>query len=255
MYKKAGIVIAVILVVAGIIAISISSCRGDDLVKVNNLNETSEVVDEQSNVNQDSETDQNIKDVEQSSKVPVTTQSELPVDTTKESSVVESIDSERAGGSDTSVFESKSEEKPKEQSKTESSLSSEDQSLLEELSNYSEESSKLESKGNETSETSETSKKQDEFTNEFIEIEKDSIKYENTDKNIYGVVKGTKMFYSDNCLYTAIVILGEDGYSYNYFVPLVSYEGLETGTKLKLKVRTYFDDGVSIKQVLSVEVA
>ena len=255
MYKKAGIVIAVILVVAGILAISISSCRGDDLVKVNNLNETSEVVDEQLNVNQDSETDQNIKDVEQSSNVPVTTQSELPVDTTKESSVAESVDSESIGGSDTSVVESKSEEKPKEQSKTESSLLSEDQSLLEELSNYSEESSKLESKGNETSETSETSKQQDEFTNEFIEIEKDSLKYESTDKEMLGVVKGTKMFYCNDCLYTSIVILGEDGTSYTYFVPLETYEGLKTGTKLKMKVRVYFDEGVSMSQILSVEIA
>ena len=252
MYKKAGIVIAVILVVAGILAISISSCRGDDLVKVNNLNETSEVVDEQSNVNQDSETDQNIKDVEQSSKVPVTTQSELPVDTTKESSVAESVDSESIGGSDTSVVESKSEEKPKEQSKTESSLSSEDQSLLEELSNYSDESSKPESKSNETSETL---KQQDEFTNEFIEIEKDSLKYESTDKEMLGVVKGTKMFYCNDCLYTSLVILGEDGTSYTYFVPLETYEGLKTGTKLKMKVRVYFDEGVSMSQILSVEIA
>ena len=253
MYKKAGIVIAVILVAAGILAISISSCRGDDLVKVNNLNNTSAEVTEQQSVNQDSEIDQNIEEVEQSSKVPVTTQSELPVDTTKESSV-ESTD--KSGGTDTSIVESKSEEKPKEQSKiessTESSTSSEDQSLLEELSEYSKENSNSESK---VEVTSEVSKQQDEFTNEFIEIEKDSLKYESTDKEMLGVVKGTKMFYCNDCLYTSIVILGEDGASYTYFVPLETYEGLKTGTKLKMKVRIYFDEGVSMSQILSVEIA
>ena len=245
MYKKAGIVIAVILVVAGVLAISVSSCTGHGGLQVNNINEQSgdnnsgnaNVISKESGVSSESQANTQESPIiaQESTEVQLeVSQSQVPPQQSSYSSV--------------------------------SKLTTADESMLQELSSYIDEKSneivitdEQESKYNEPeSQVSEPEVEQSsnsEYISEFVEINKDSIKYESVDKEIFGTVKGTKMFYSNNSLYTSVTILGQDGSTYNYFVPYSTYESLKVGTKLKLKVRYYFSDGVSLNQVLGVELA
>lgn len=245
MYKKAGIVIAVILVVAGVLAISVSSCTGHGGLQVNNINEQSgdnnsgsaNVISKESGVSSESQADTQESPIiaQESTEVQLeVSQSQVPPQQSSYNSV--------------------------------SKLTTADESMLQELSSYIDEKSneivitdEQESKYNESeSQVSEPEVEQSsnsEYMSEFVEINKDSIKYESVDKEIFGTVKGTKMFYSNNSLYTSVTILGQDGSTYNYFVPYSTYESLKVGTKLKLKVRYYFSDGVSLNQVLGVELA
>lgn len=245
MYKKAGIVIAVILVVAGILAISVSSCTGHGGLQVNNISE-------QSGDNNSGSANVISKESGVSSESQANTQ-ESPI-IAQESTEVQLEVSQSQVLSQQSSYSSVSK------------LTTADESMLQELSSYIDEKSneivitdEQESKYNEPeSQVSEPEVEQSsnsEYISEFVEINKDSIKYENTDKEIFGTVKGTKMFYSNNSLYTSVTILGQDGSTYNYFVPYSTYESLKVGTKLKLKVRYYFSDGVSLNQVLGVELA
>ena len=245
MYKKAGIVIAVILVVAGILAISVSSCTGHGGLQVNNINEQSgdnnsgsaNVISKESGVSSESQANTQESPIiaQESTEVQLeVSQSQVPPQQSSYSSV--------------------------------SKLTTADESMLQELSSYIDEKSneivitdEQESKYNEPeSQVSVPEVEQSsnsEYISEFVEINKDSIKYESVDKEIFGTVKGTKMFYNNNSLYTSVTILGQDGSTYNYFVPYSTYESLKVGTKLKLKVRYYFSDGVSLNQVLGVELA
>lgn len=245
MYKKAGIVIAVILVVAGVLAISVSSCTGHGGLQVNNINE-------QSGDNNSGSANVISKESGVSSESQANTQ-ESPI-IAQESTEVQLEVSQSQVSSQQSSYSSVSK------------LTTADESMLQELSSYIDEKSneivitdEQESKYNEPeSQVSEPEVEQSsnsEYMSEFVEINKDSIKYESVDKEIFGTVKGTKMFYSNNSLYTSVTILGQDGSTYNYFVPYSTYESLKVGTKLKLKVRYYFSDGVSLNQVLGVELA
>ena len=227
MYKKAGIVIAILLVAGGILAIGLTSCQGGDGIKVNNLNDSS-VVESGSEANSNDSNGGS----EQSDQP---NQPNVPEQSEQTESTIQSAPDQNQIVSTTS--------------EPQSTLTSEERSLLDELSDFKENSDGSDG-DTESSDTSE-----DDYSEKFIEVDKDSIKYDNSDKTIYGVVKGSKIYYSNNALYTAIDILGEDGNTYTYFVPQSTYETLEKGIKLKLSVRMYYADGVSISQVLGVEMA
>lgn len=90
--------------------------------------------------------------------------------------------------------------------------------------------------------------------NSFYLIDPASIKYDFTDKVMNGKVVEHKMLYSDSALYTALDVLAEDGNVYTYFVPFSAYEGCRVGDNAVITVRIYYATDISISEVLSLKV-
>lgn len=218
MYKKAGIVIAIVMVILAIVILNISSCSTGGI----QLNELS-------------------GDGVQSSVVPES--SEVDV-----ASLVEST-----GGVGSVSIESTSEasfDNNVSVTQPEQVVSTAESSL--DIGSHGEESQVVSESSNGVSNST-----YDDDTKKFIQINKNSIKYDYNDKTIGGSVKDTEMYYSqsDSSLYTSVLLLGEDGNIYTYFVPYTTFSTLTVGTKVSMEVRYYYDEGVAIHQVLSVSIA
>ena len=254
MYKKAGIVIAIILVVAGILALSISSCNKDGGIQVKNNNEqTSEVVQGSNKENEQQES----LDIRNSDE-----NTEESKDITDEVSELELISEnesdENSSSSDDNSIDSKVSEVSTE-SKNESSLSKEEQSALEELREYKDKQT-----SGENSDTSkeESSKQESKIDTEddteglrYKEIKSEDLPSDKKEKNVIGIITGKEILVEGNNIFTTIIILDENSDSYRYFVPKSAYDSLEKGTKLEVSIIVYFDGEKSIKQVTGVSVA
>lgn len=257
MYKKAGIVIAIILVVAGIVVLSISSCNKDGGIQVKPAIGTDESVNE--NVNMDDTEEESITKKESTSE-------DISDDYVSEISYIEESSVESA---DSNTDISKSTEEPSD-NKTESSvnttessssasLSEEEQSALAELQDYKD-------KKESSVESSEHSEKESEQSSEistgdstgrleYKEISASDLPSKTQSKTVFGIITGKEMLVQGNNVFTTIIILDENSDSYRYFVPLSAYENLDKGTKLEVSIIVYFDEGKSIKQVTGVSVA
>ena len=262
MYKKAGIVIAIILVAAGILALSISSCNKDGGIQVKNNNEqTSEVVQgsNKENEQQESLNIRNSDENTEESKDITDEVSELELISENESD--ENSNNSADKNNDNSVdnsIESKVNEVSTE-SKNESSLSKEEQSALEELKKYKDEQT---SKENSDTSKEESSKQESKIDTEdgteglrYKEIKSEDLPSDKKEKNVIGIITGKEILVEGNNIFTTIIILDENSDSYRYFVPKSAYDSLEKGTKLDVSIIVYFDGEKSIKQVTGVSVA
>ena len=246
MYKKAGIVIAIILVAAGILVLSISSCNKDGGIQVKQTNSQAE------EVNNNKETNDN----EQEESLNIKEKEDEPEEMSEEDiSELEIID-------DTSEEDSNEQESSEEvtESSTESSLSEEDASALEELKEYKEQQSRQSEESSE--QKSESSEQSSEIGTEDVtgglsykEINYSDLPSDKKEKNVIGIITGKEILVEGNNVFTAIIILDENSDSYRYFVPKSAYDNLEKGTKLDVSIIVYFDGEKSIKQVTGVSVA
>lgn len=89
-------------------------------------------------------------------------------------------------------------------------------------------------------------------TDRMIEIEADSIDYRTSDKDLTGQVVEKKMYYCNSSLYTALLVLAEDGNEYIYYVPYSAYQNCHLGDEVVLVVRVYYAPNTSIREVLSL---
>lgn len=254
MYKKAGIVIAIILVVAGILALSISSCNKDGGIQVKNNNEqTSEVVQGSNKENEQQES-LNIRNSDEN-----TEESKEITDEVSELELISENESdENSSSSDDNSIDSEVSEVSTE-SKNESSLSKEEQSALEELKKYKDEQT---SKENSDTSKEESSKQESKIDTEddtdglrYKEIKNEDLPSDKKEKNVIGIITGKEILVEGNSIFTTIIILDENSDSYRYFVPKSAYDNLEKGTKLDVSIIVYFDGEKSIKQVTGVSVA
>lgn len=261
MYKKAGIVIAIILVVAGILALSISSCNKDGGIQVKNNNEqTSEVVQgsNKENEQQESLNIRNSDENTEESKEITDEVSELELVSENESDENSSSTDKNNDNSVDNSTDSKANEVSTE-SKNESSLSKEEQSALEELKKYKDEQT---SKENSDTSKEESSKQETKIDAEddtdglrYKEIKNEDLPSDKKEKNVIGIITGKEILVEGNSIFTTIIILDENSDSYRYFVPKSAYDNLEKGTKLDVSIIVYFDGEKSIKQVTGVSVA
>ena len=268
MYKKAGIVIAIILVVAGMVVLSISSCNKDGGIQVKPANDTEEVVSNSENANNENNEEESlsIKDENTGEDTSDDYVSELSY---IDDSGVEHVDSndDKSDSSieaDSNVVEQESSNTTLEPSNvTENSetasLSEEEQSALEELKEYK-------NKKESNIENSEQSEKESEQSSEistddstgrleYKEINEGDLPDKTQSKTVFGIITGKEMLIQGNSIFTAIVILDENSDTYRYFVPMSAYNNLDKGTKLEVSIMVYFDEGKSIKQVTGVSVA
>lgn len=261
MYKKAGIVIAIILVVAGILALSISSCNKDGGIQVKNNNEqTSEV--ENDGDKDDSEHQENLKlrnndeDTEKSNEISdevselklVSEDTELSEEVSKDKKESNVDNTEDDSNVDSSI-----------ELEAESSLSEEDKAALDELKKYKEEQN---SKENSDTSKEESSKQESKIDTEddtdglrYKEIKSEDLPSDKKEKNVIGIITGKEILVEGNNVFTTIIILDENSDSYRYFVPKSAYDSLKKGTKLDVSIIVYFDGEKSIKQVTGVSVA
>ena len=263
MYKKAGIVIAILLVAAGIIVLTVSSCSKDGGIK---LEQTSEGVIE-SNIDKDDNENIDIKekdsehDVDNDANNNADNKDEVISENNDEEdlSTLEIIDDTSEEKVDTSVEVVELSKEEKIESSNESSLSDEEKSALEELKEYknkkelSEESSKHveESSGQESKIDADNSAE----GLEYKEINMNDLPEKTQKKTVYGIITGKEVLIQGNSVFTTILILDENSDSYRYFVPMSAYESLEKGTKLEVSIVVYFDENKSIKQVTGVSIA
>lgn len=266
MYKKAGIVIAIILVVAGILVLSISSCNKDGGIQVKPTSDTEESASENANVGDTEEESITIKKESKSEDISDDYVSELSY---IEESSVESVDS-KSDISESTEIESSNNKIENSANKIESninasessssaSLTEEEQSALAELQDYK-------NKKESNIENSEQSEKESEQSSqistgdstgglEYKEINASDLPSETKEKTVFGIITGKEMLVQGNNVFTTIIILDENSDSYRYFVPMSAYQNLDKGTKLEVSIIVYFDEGKSIKQVTGVSVA
>lgn len=262
MYKKAGIVIAILLIVAAIIVLSVSSCNKDGGIHVEqttNSEVNTDVTDRDSD-NDDYEDDQHKEFVRKDQSVDDNDISKLESVSTDEGSVSEVEDSSE-DIVDSSVEDRSNEEVSSAVSKIEESS---EVSQASEVSDNSvvevEEKSNIESSVSE----SEVSKQEDEVSTDtstgvlgYKELKEDELPEKISEKNLVGIITGKEILRQDNNIYMTILILDENQDVYRYYVPYSAYVGLEKGTKVEITVLVYIDSesGVSYKQVASVVVA
>ena len=276
MYKKTGIVIALILVIAGIFTILVSSCNKDGGIQVKPANDTVEsrggaedtgdteeesIIIKKENNSEDYASE--LSYIEESSVESVIDESEIVEHYETESKVESSIDNRESRAESSVVKTDNSKTEPIETDKTDSSkvesLTEEEQSALAELKNYKEgkESSaeNSEQTEREIEQSSESSTDVSTVGLEYKEINESDLPKEKQSKTVFGIIRGKEMLVEGGNIFTTIIILDENGDTYRYFVPMSAYESLEKGTKLEVSIIVYFDEGKSIKQVTGVSVA
>ena len=282
MYKKAGIVIAIILVAAGILVLSISSCNKDGGIQVKPATDTVEsrggaediddieeesIIIKKENKGEDSSDGyvSELSYIGESSVEPIIDESEIVKHYETESKVESSIDKResRAELSEVETDSSKDEQIEVSTDKTDSSkaesLTEEEQSALAELKNYKErKESSAESSEQTEKEVEQSSESSTDVSTgglEYKEINASDLPKEKQSKTVFGIIRGKEMLVEGGNIFTTIIILDENSDTYRYFVPMSAYESLEKGTKLEVSITVYFDEGKSIKQVTGVSVA
>ena len=263
MYKKAGIVIAILLVVAAIIVLFVSSCNKDGGIHVeqtNNNKVNTDVTDRDSD-SDDYEDDQHKEFVRKDqSAVDDNDISKLELVSKDEDSIFEVEDSSE-DIVDSSVEDRSNEEVSSAVSKIEKSF---EVSQVSEVSNNS--VVEVEEKSNVESFVSkpEVLKQEGEVSTDtstgvlgYKELKEDELPEKVSEKNLVGIITGKEILRQDNNIYMTILILDENQDVYRYYVPYSAYVGLEKGTKVEITVLVYMDsvNGISYKQVASVVVA
>lgn len=252
MYKKAGIVIAILLLVAGIFVLSVSNCNKDGGIHIeqttnndtdNNAldKDSGEDVKDQHEGFVRKDNDENVEDTDRS-KLDYVSEAESSIE---DNSVEEKSDVE-SSSADSSVEESSEGSYVSEVSDSSAVDTSENSNVESSVSN------------------SEVSKHEDEISTDvstgvlrYKEINENELPEKASEKKLIGIITGKEILKQDNNIYMTILILDENQDVYRYYVPYSAYEGLEKGTKVEITVIVYMDSEskVSYKQVASVVVA
>ena len=267
MYKKAGVVIALLLVVAGIVVMSISSCQENGGVHVE---PTQTEVSWQDN---DYVPSGGLHPENYSSEVSFESKESSGVQQQPQQSQVQVETSNRLTPAEQSQLEEykrmKAEEERKKKANEEEQRKAEEQSRLAEQSRLIEESKAEQSRLVEESKFAEQSRQIEEskavdsngtsgdtnnsMLKEVIEV---NLPTDKRDEEVDGEVKGKHIYQLNDIIFSAIIILDNKGNSYDYFVPQATYNSIAVGTKLKVSVRYYLVDGqIKKQQVLGVSLA
>lgn len=225
MYKKAGVVIAIILVVIAVVIGVFGSCGGNGGVRVATVGSGAlnsgdgEIIGGSEKGSDGAENGSN-SDVVVSSQISVN----------NSNSEVTSVIEQSVASEVTSIIEQEHQD-------------SEITSVIEQ----EHQDSKVNSITEQESSVSDTS-------NRLIEVESSEIQYDFNDREMGGKIVNKKIYLLNNTLINSFIVLAENGESYEYFVPQSAFEDTAVNTKVIITVRTYFDEGVSIVKVLSLKI-
>lgn len=225
MYRKAGIIVAIILIVLAILVSGVLSCEGRGIMLSKTAQDGSKA--ESSIVYSQEKSGEFGASRGNSGHVPVNSQ-------TGESSGSGGIDSEVTHIEGSTV----------------SSDSSEVSNSNSSINSSADNNSSSHTSSNVSTDSSTDSS--DDISFGMTEIDEVTVKYEYKDKEMNGVLFAKKTYYSDGALFMAFEINTPLG-TLTYFVPQDAYDTLNEGDIVKLVVRCYEKGGnVILTKVLKV---